>query len=106
MNVIEREMLRAKKSEYLNIAAAGSLGVVALFSAALESLESSVHTFSAITIYGGLLFALFGIWFPAIRGYRSAALSDGEIIGCQNAVAIRPKKKPSQESPRGLFNCA
>jgi hypothetical protein len=99
MNVIEREMLRAKKSEYLNIAAAGSLGVVGLFSAALESLESSVHTFSAITIYGGLLFALFGIWFPAIRGYRSAALSDGEIIGCQNAVAIRPKKKPSQESP-------
>ena len=99
MNVIEREMLRAKKSEYLNIAAAGSLGVVGLFSAAQESLESSVHTFSAITIYGGLLFALFGIWFPAIRGYRSAALSDGEIIGCQNAVAIRRKKKPSQESP-------
>ena len=79
MNVIEREMLRAKKSEYLNIAAAGSIGVVGLFSAALESLESSVHTFSAITIYGGLLFALFGIWFPAIRGYRSAAISDAKM---------------------------
>ena len=79
MNVIEREMLRAKKSEYLNIAAAGSIGVVGLFSAALESLESSVHTFSAITIYGGLLFAIFGIWFPAIRGYRSAAISDAKM---------------------------
>ena len=99
MNVIEREMLRAKKTEYLNIAAVGSLGVVGLFSAALESLESGVHTFSAITIYGGLLFALFGIWFPAIRGYRCAALSDSEIVECQNAVVIRSKKKPSQEFP-------
>ena len=47
-----------------------------------------------------------GFYFPTIRNYRSAVLSDSEIVECQNAVAIRRKKKPSQESPWGLFNCA
>ena len=74
MNVIEREMLRAKKSDYLSVALSG-VGVLLLFWAAIHPIGIAANSLAAFNIYGALLLALSGVWILAIRGYRAASLS-------------------------------
>ena len=103
MNVIEREMLRAKKSDYLSLALSGSVGVLLLFWAAIHPIGFAANSLAVFNIYGALVLALSGVWILAIRGYRSAALSDREIVECQNAVAIRAKKSPHRNLLEGFL---
>lgn len=94
INVIEKEIFRLKRTEFIGLAAGGSTGVLLLISAAAKSYGFSANVYSIFLLYDPALLTLTAIWVMAIRGYRGATLSEGE-----KALAIRPKKKPSQEYP-------
>ena len=94
MNVIEREIFRAKRKNFISVALSGTTGVLLLIVGAGQSLGYSVNFHSIVQMYVPSLLTLTAIWTLALRGYRGATLSDSE-----KALAIRRKKKPSQESP-------
>ena len=71
MDIIQSELLRAKKNEHISRALIGTVGAIFLFSHAIgyTGAELSVNTVFSLGI--PLLLVLFGLWSPAISGYRA-----------------------------------